>query len=51
MLHRLTVYNNVGLTSKASQEGEKVSTTPLLFDTPSPGKPREYPHEPYIARN
>jgi len=39
MLHRLTVYNNVGLTSKASQEGEKVSTTPLLFDPPLQGNP------------
>jgi len=25
-------------------------TTPLSFDAPSSGNPREYPHKPYIAR-
>jgi len=27
------------------------SITPLSFDAPSPGNPREYPHKLYIARN
>jgi len=27
------------------------SITPLSFDDPSPGNPREYPHKPYIARS
>jgi len=27
------------------------SITPLSFDAPSPGNPREYPHKPYITRN
>jgi len=27
------------------------STTPLSFDAPAQGNPREYPHKPYIFRN
>jgi len=50
-------YNNVGHTSKSSEEiASEVlklpfSTTPLSFDAPLRGTPREYPHKPYATRN
>jgi len=48
--------NIAGLISDVSEEvatqvAKKLpsSTTPLLFDAPAQGNPREYPHMPYIS--
>ena len=35
VLPRLTVYNNVGLTSKASEESRRESTEIAVFDNPT----------------
>jgi len=37
--------------SERMKQKSLFSTTPLLFDTPSPANPRKYLHKSYTARN
>ena len=36
---------------RAKEAKIAIVNTPLSFDAPSPGNPREYLHKPYTARN
>ena len=48
---RVAMYVKCSEDSERMKRKSQFSTTPLLFDAPSPANPQEYLHKPYTARN